>query len=143
MKFPLFITLCISLIYYSTAVAENPRLEILGDGELAIYSREIVHSPLVTRRVTSGIGFIYYTDSGNAAALRAKFNNIDGESIVLSGISASQIFKTLGYREVSLGYGYSPRGLDFIKVDGQRINLQVVERNGTTVVGWPVILGNY
>jgi len=129
------------LIYFSIATAQNPRLEVLGSGEFAIYSREDVRSPLVNRRVVSGIGFIYYTDSVNAATLRTKFNSIDGESIVISGKSAREVFRKLGYREISPGYGYSPRGRDFIKVDGQRINLQVVERNGTTVVGWPVILG--
>jgi len=145
MKLSLYIALCVSLVFYSVATVENPRLEILGEGEFAIYSREDVRSPLVVRRVASGIGFIYYTDSGSAAELRAKFDNIDGESIVVSGKSARQVLGVLGYREVSSGggvwYGYSPRGRDFISVEGQRVNLQVVERNGTTVVGWPVILG--
>jgi len=144
MKLPLYIALCISLIYYSSAAAENPRLELLGSGEYAIYSRENIHSPLVTRRVASGIGFIYYTDSGNAAELRAKFDIIDGESIVLpAAFSAQQIFRKLGYREVSPGYGYSPRAKTSITSDGQRINLQVASRNNSTVVGWPVILGVY
>jgi hypothetical protein len=148
MKFPLYIALCVCVIYYSVAFAENPRLELLGDGEFAIYSREDIRSPLVDRRVASGIGFIYYTDSINAHALRNKFTHIDGESIVLPRhFSANQIFRKLGYREVSftgtIAYGYSPRARAFIKSDGQRINLQVVERNGTTVVGWPVILGVY
>jgi len=122
---------------------DNPRLELLGEGEYAIYSREDVRSSLVDRRVASGIGFIYYTTSENAAELRAKFTHIDGESIVLPRISGKQVLKKLGYQEVSKGYGYSPRGKDFIKVNGQRVNLQVVERNGSTVVGWPVILGAY
>jgi len=146
-KLPLYIALCVSLVYYAIAVVENPRLEVLGDGEFAIYSREDVRSALVQRRVASGIGFIYYTDSGNAAELRAKFSKIDGESIVLGQKTAGQIFRKLGYREVSFSgritYGYSPRARTFITSEGQRVNLQVVERNGTTVVGWPVILGSY
>ena len=146
-KFPLYIALCISLIYYSVAATENPALEVLGEGTYAVYSRQDVKSVFATRRVSSGIGFIYYADSGNAAALRAKFIHIDGESIEIRNKTARQIFRKLGYREVSssgdIYYGYSPRGLTFIKSDGQRINLQVVERGGMTVVGWPVILGSY
>jgi len=142
-KLPLYITLCVVLVYYSFATAANPRLEILGEGEYAIYSREDVQSSLVDRRVSSGVGYIYYTVSKNAEALRAKFSNIDGESIVLAGQSAKEILKKLGYREVSPGYGYSPRAKDFIKANGQKINLQIVERNDSVVVGWPVVLGSY
>jgi len=143
MKLPLYIALCVSLLYYSISVTDNPRLELLGEGEYAIYSRDDIHSSLVERRVASGIGYIYYTTSANAPALRTLFTNIDGESIVLPRISGRQVFKKLGYQEVSPGYGYSPRGRDYIKVDGQRVNLQVVERNNSTVVGWPVVLGTY
>jgi len=153
-KFPLYVALCVSLIYYSFATTANPRLEVLGEGEYAIYSREDVKSSLVDRRVSSGIGFIYYVDSKDVAELRGKFAKIDGESIVISGKSAREIFKKLGYTLVdgrdsstSLGmtsyYGYSPRGLLCIKSGQQKINLQVVERGATTVVGWPVVLGSY
>lgn len=146
-KFPLFIALCVALSFYSVMTTANPKLEVLGDGEYAIYSREVVKSHLVQRRVASGIGYIYYTDSQNAEALRQKFNYIDGESIVIEAKSAHGVFAQLGVREVSAGngifYGYSPRGKSFIKSDGRKINLQVVERNGSTVVGWPVILGSY
>ena len=146
--FPLYIAVCVSLVYYSVAMASNPRLEVLGAGEYAIYSREVVTSPLVTRRVASGIGFIYYADSADVAELRAKFDVIDGESIVLDGaVFAREVFKKLGYNQTSsnggIYYGYSPRALAFIKTSGQKVNLQVVERNGSTVVGWPVILGGY
>ena len=145
-KFPLFLALCVALVYYSAVATENPRLEVLGLGEYAIYSREDVKSSLVSRRVSSGSGYIYYTESVKAAALREKFTIIDGESIVCR-FSAQQVFKKLGYQEVSSGegihYGYSPRGLDFIKVSGQKINLQVAERGGITIVGWPVILGSF
>lgn len=142
-KFPLYIALCAVLIFYALAAVENPSLEILGEGTYSIYSRQDVSSPLVTRCVSSGIGFIYYAHSKDASALRALFDHIDGESIEIPGISARQVFKKLGAKEVSSGYGYSPKWRDFIKVGGQRINLQVVERGETTVVGWPVILGSY
>ena len=145
--FPLYIALCVALIYYSAATAGNPALEILGGGEYAIYSREDVASPLITRRISSGIGYIYYCESSDAAMLRQKFTHIDGESITLNNKSAGEVFRALNYRHVSgsggIFYGYSPRGLEFIKSGGAKINLQIAERNGTTVVGWPVILGGY
>lgn len=146
-KLPLYIALCVALVYYSFAAAENPRLEVLGKGTYAIYSRQNISSSLILRRVSSGIGFIYYTDTSSAAALRTKFNNIDGESIQLQGPTVRQIFRKLGYKEVTssgdIYYGYSPRGRSTIKSDGRRINLQIAERNGVITVGWPVILGTY
>ena len=146
-KFPLYIALCVSLIYYSLATAANPRLEILGEGEYAIYSREDIRHHLIDKKISSGIGFIYYTNSANAVALRTQFDNIDGESIMLRGLSAKEVFKKLGYSEVSASgdmyCGYSPRGLTFIKNGQKKINLQVVERANSVVVGWPVILGSY
>jgi hypothetical protein len=94
-----------------------------------------------------GIGFAYYMDSKHAEQVRESFNNIDGESIVLRGVSASEVFGKMGYEVVKTSagiyYGYSPRGKEFIKLGRDKINLQVVERNGSTVVGWPVILGVY
>lgn len=146
-KFPLYIALCAVLVFYSAATAANPKLEVLGEGTYAIYSREDIQSPLITRRVSSGIGYIYYTDSKNVSVLRTRFDSIDGESIQISGESAKEIFRKLGYNEVSssgdIYYGYSSRGLAFIKSGGQKINLQISERNGMTTVGWPVILGSY
>ena len=151
-KFVLFSALCVSLIFHHFATLSNPRLELLGDGDFSIYSREVITSPLVHSVTNIGIGFVYTTTSSNAAALRAKFNQIDGESIVLSTFKEpSRILALLGYTKVSTQtlsdlhtiYAYSGRGRDFITSEGTRINLQIAVRGDRVTVGWPVILGSF
>jgi hypothetical protein len=152
MKFCLFVTVCVCLIFHSSVTMTNPKLEILGHGEYCIYSREDVVSPLISRKVQTGLGFMYFTDSKNAASLRALFNHIDGESITLSSNKSTQvILRKLNYHKVSsdnigglhIIYAYSRHAPDFIKNDNRRINLQIAEHNGTVTIGWPVILGTY
>jgi hypothetical protein len=151
MKFCIFAAACVCLIYYSLTVHTNPTLESLGAGEYTIYSRENVQSNLVTRRIDTGLGFMYFTHSQNAAALRALFRNIDGESITLTNINARTILKKLNYSRVStsfdgimqITYAYSNRGHQFITVNNSRVNLQIAETHNRVTVGWPVILGTF
>ena len=151
-KFILFGTLCVALVAQHFLVMENPQLETLGAGDFFIYSREVVVSPLVLERTDVGFGFIYRARSENAAELRAKFNHIDGESLLLDKqMSARDVLWLLGHEKTSqqtsagmvVTYGYSGRGRDFIVAGGERVNLQIVERGGRTKVGWPVILGSF
>jgi len=151
-KFIAFTTLCVSLVVFHFGTLSNPELEVLGEGEFSIYSRQVVGSPLIERVTNIGIGFIYTTSSRNAVQLRAKFTQIDGESIILDNFKDPQkILDILGYTQVStqdMGglhtvYAYSGRGRDFITSNGQRINLQIAVRAGRVTVGWPVILGSY
>ena len=147
-KFFLYIALCISLIYVSLTDLHDPHLEVLGFGTYCIYSKEKISSPLVINCIDSGIGYIYYCESSNAAALRTKFNKIDGESISIQNISAERILKKLNYKKICSDtsgnlYGYSGRGRTFIKNGNTRINLQISTRSEITTVGWPVILGSY
>ena len=148
-KIPLYIAFCVALIFVSLSTPYSPRLEMLGSGEFAIYSREYVMSPLVTRRIESGLGFIYFTHSANAQRLRAKFTHIDGESITLDHHKPTRdILRKLGYRSVAsnkpnIYYGFSSRATVFIRNGNTRINLQIAQRNGVTTVGWPVILGSF
>jgi len=142
-KFFLYIPFCICLIYVSFVNTHDPALEVLGAGEYCIYSRDVVTSNLITKRIDSGIGYIYYCDSSDAAALRPLFKKIDGESIILENCSMQRVYKILNYKKVGSHYGYSNRGRAFIKDGNTKINLQVVQRGDVTVVGWPVILGSY
>jgi len=153
MKFCVFVTLCAVLIFYSSASVANPNLEILGEGEVRIFSTEVVESPLVDRVTNVGFAFIYHTTSANAPYLRAKFTRIDGESITLRGtdLTARQVLRTLNYRKISSNavgaleyyYAFSMRGSDFIISGDTRINLQVAQRGDVLTVGWPVILGSF
>lgn len=151
-KFWLYIALCLSLIFYSYSTNTNPKLEVLGAGELSIYSRQDVESALIKRRVETGLGFIYYIERRDAEEVRSLFTQIDGESIALGdGVSAQSILAKLGYKIVSTSndgvmqvtYAYSARDSSFILSGEQKINLQIAERNGIVTVGWPVILGSY
>ena len=149
-KFILFLALCICLVTWHYGTLCNPHLESLGDGEFRIFSRELVHSPLIENRIATALGFIYITSSQNAHILRAKFTHIDGESITLfTPQSADQIIRRLGYHVVESSHGsvirttyaHSARGRNFITSDGRRINLQIIERGNVVTVGWPVVLG--
>lgn len=146
-KLILYITACLCLIYTSLTDVQNPRLEILGSGEYCFYSRDQINSSLITKKIDSGIGFIYYCDSSNAGVLRPLFEKIDGESITLKKTSPTKILKLLNYNKVSstseVYYGYSNRGKAFIKNGNTKINIQISSRDGITTVGWPVILGSY
>ena len=154
-KFFPYIALCICLIYVSFASQTNPALEVLGQGEYCIYSsNDISNKPsataLITKRINSGIGYIYYCKSSNATTLRPLFTKIDGESLTLNNtkLSARTILNRLKYNSITSDiegntYGYSNRGKAYIKNGKAKINLQISIRNNTTTVGWPVILGSY
>jgi|GEM_PF-1112488 len=152
-KFILYLTLCVCLIFIGLNNVGEPPLEVLGSGEYCIYSRDAVESPLIEKRIDSGIGFMYYCKSSDAAKLRPLFTVIDGESITLENYSAAKVFKILNYKKISssyivesaggIYYGYSNKGLSFITYGSVKINLQVAVRGSVTTVGWPVILGGY
>ena len=149
----LFVTLCITLVWYHFGTLDNPRLETLGEGTFFIHSRELVHSPLITSTIPAGIGFIYQMPSKHVNTVRSLFNNIDGESITLdTPKSSDQILRMLGYTMVQaqgtyetirVVYAYSSRGRNFLTIDGTRINLQIATRGDRVTIGWPVILGSF
>jgi len=148
-KFLIFTGACVALIFYHFAALDNPRLETLGPGQFRIYSREDITSPLIYNRISIATGFIYVTCSTNAPQLRQKFTHIDGESITLSTPkTARQVLSQLGHHKVeqhissvmTTTYAHSNRARAFITSGSNRINLQIIERDGVTTVGWPVIL---
>jgi len=148
-KFLVFAAVCISLVFYHFATMDNPRLELLGAGEFRIYSRQDVDSPLVTNRISIATGFIYVTCASNAAELRDKFTQVDGESITLANhMSARDVLSRLGHVLVDqhtsaimqTTYAHSNRHRASVRNGNYRVNLQIIERGGVTTVGWPVIL---
>jgi hypothetical protein len=130
-------------------------LETLGDGTFAFYSTDRVESPLVTDTIDLGFAFIYECKSADAAKVRALFNRIDGESIRLEnyGGNTNRILKSLRARAVTASdfgtYAYTPKIKAFITMTkssgagNAHINLQIVQNQDVTIVGWPVILGSY
>jgi hypothetical protein len=112
------------------------------DGEYCIYSRDNVESTLISRRVSSGLGYIYYCDSANAVKLRRKFKSIDGESIVITNeINAEQVLQKFALHKVSDSFDGIYR---IITAKNERCGtVQIVVRRNDIVVGFPVILGSY
>ena len=152
MKFCIFLSLSICLIFYGVITPRQFGLENYFAGEYAFYSTDLVESPLVTRRQELGFSFIYFTRSEDAAELRRLFTRIDGESITLDiKQSTSEILKKLQARQVSrdrIGdlttiYAYSPKVPTYIIVDGERINIQIAQANNRTLIGFPIILGSF
>ena len=148
----MFVAVCASLVFYHFSTLGNPQLETLGSGTVQIFSRERIDSPLVKNRQDLGFAFVYTTSSANAAALRAKFSVIDGESITLdTPKSVREILRALGHtymfsqsiNQLHVTYAYSGRNRDFVTKGRERINLQIAVRGNTVTVGWPVILGSF
>ena len=150
-RFLIFVAACLVLLVYFFAGISDPAIETLGHGEFRIYSREKISSPLVTRRIDTATSFIYITSSTNAAALRSKFRHIDGESLRLyTRLSAGQVLERLGKHYVSsmdgfarITYGHSQSARTRVSSNGKDISIQIVEKDGRTIVGWPVLLGGW
>jgi len=150
--FLVFSALCISLVMFHFSTLGNPKLEILGEGELRIHSRQQISSPYVLRTYQTALGFTHVASHYNAKSLRAKFDVIDGESFTLARmIDVREILAVLGHRIVerqenhimSVTYAYSGRARDFIMSGRNRVNLQIAVRGDRVTVGWPVILGSF
>jgi hypothetical protein len=129
------------LIIYAVALPVKPALYEYS-GEYCIYSRENVRSPLISRRVNSGLGFIYHCDSKKAQKLRGKFKSIDGESIVITDSikyeSILQRFALHIREEINDGIYHT------IYAGNERYGtVQIVVRKNDIVVGYPAILGSY
>ena len=154
MKFCIFLSLSISLIFYGIAspTQHEFRLENYFTGTHAFYSSDRIQSPHIINTIDLGFSFIYYVRSENAHIVRPLFKNIDGESITLdNNLDTNNILRRLGASEVSQSnfseldilYAYSPKIPTYIIAHGQSINIQIVQRGNTTTIGWPVILGSY
>jgi hypothetical protein len=141
MKFFIYASVCLSLIVYAVTVPIKPQLWDYR-GEYCIYSREDVRSPLIHRRVDSGLGYIYYCGNGDAKALREKFGKIDGESIIITDdIKYEQILQKFALQKKS----ESRDGIyHTIYAQNSRYgSVQIVVRKDDIVVGFPVIIGSY
>ena len=150
--FALFIAGSFALVLVHFTSLENPRLEVLGAGELRIHSRQHIESPLISRVYQTALGFTYITSSDSATLLREKFHTIDGESFTperkmskreILNILGHQIVETQANHIVQTTYAFSNRGRDFIMSGTRRVNLQIAQRDNQITVGWPVILGSF
>jgi hypothetical protein len=139
-------------IFLGVVSPKQTHLEVLGAGELCIYSRETVSNSRITETVDLGYSNIYKCQSYAAATVRAAFHSPDGESITLDGgRSERKILNKLGGRIVSretvagmsIIYAYTPKSPKFLIVGGQKINIQIVAKPHQTIVGMPIVLGAY
>jgi hypothetical protein len=140
-KFFIYISVCLCLLIYALAAPIRPQLYYY-DGEYCVYSRDDVASPLISRRVGYGSGYIYYCRSENAEELRRKFRRIDGESVVIRD--------KIKYESILQKFALHKTGESFdgicqtIYAQNERYGtVQIVVRPNDIVVGYPVILGSY
>jgi hypothetical protein len=140
-KFFIYVSVCLCLLIYAAAVPLKPQLYYYG-GEYCIYSRDNVVSPLISRRVDFGLGYIYYCDSANAEKLRVKFKNIDGESIVIKDkIKYESILQKFALHKTDETFDGIYKT---IYAKNERYGtVQIVVRANDIVVGYPAILGSY
>jgi len=121
----------------------TPKLETLGEGEYSFYiSGTPPKSPLITKYINNTV----FCKSSDAAKVRSLLKNLNGESITLNSVK-TDVLKKLNYQKTfvnSFGqFGYSTRAQALVRVNGKKVNLQVVIKDGKTIVGFPVILGSY
>jgi len=149
MKFCIFLAASVCLVFWGiVAPPSSAPLESVAHGTHYFYSTDFVESPYITNTTDLGFSYIYETHTSNAKKVRSLFNRIDGESIVFdSPVPTKKILDTLGARVVTTsGFGvfaYTPKKSHYIVENGRKINLQIVQRDNITHIGWPVILGSY
>jgi len=152
MKFCIFISTCLSLVFYGVVGPANINLDDFFSGDYAFYSTAVIESPLITSVDFTGFSYIYHCKSSNASKIRPLFTDEDGESVTFIGnIQNTAVLKNLGARIVSesdaggigIIYAYTPKISAYITENGKKINLQIAQREETTTIGWPVILGSY
>lgn len=104
--------------------------------------------------VKNGNSSIVSCTSLNAKNVKQSLKNILGESVKINNPSKDiidnlyqYINKNIVYYEVlentTITYCYNPSLLNFVMIDGQKVNLQIAQNNNYIVIGYPLILGSF
>lgn len=88
-----------------------------------------------------------------AIFLRLRKGGVSGESVRFCGgdEEINKIIKRLRidirqrqeFANISTFYGYSARLGEGVTLEGQKINIQIVKKGNTVIVGTPLIMGSY
>lgn len=109
------------------------------DGEYTVYTNENVGSNSVD------LGFCYMNS-------KPVSHHVIGESMVIQNLEVNAALDSLLARVVKtefledgtiIIYAYTSLIEDNVQVEGNKVNLQIAQRDERFVVGWPLILGSY
>ncbi|MDR0383905.1 MAG: hypothetical protein LBH47_01105 [Christensenellaceae bacterium] len=128
MRFFVYFSICISLLFFSFIVPFN-----IENEEHHIYTREDVDYN--GRKVNYGLGYIYYDADYHL------FKKIDGESFVIKGQTVQNILFSLSLYKTSENFD----GIYYtVYAQNSKLGLvQIVDREEDIVIGFPAILGSY
>ena len=78
-------------------------------------------------------------------------NDIEGVEFYLSNVSAKDVLQKLQITQYSKSevqnmmvyYAYTPLYDDYVWVEGKKVNLQIVEKEGLVVCGFPAVITGY
>ena len=140
------LSLALFALFFFAAIIVSPAY--LCPGEEA----EIYLSRPVAGAIDAGSFFIVRADMDEIYAFLRR-GDILGMSIVSSGnnLSAEGLMKRLGVTRSRRGdidgklcyYAYSPLLGGGVKVDGEQVNMQIVQGENCLTAGFPLIMGSY
>jgi hypothetical protein len=101
----------------------------------------------------NGVGSIVICSIENCQSVKRQIENISGESVSfyadydyfensINLLDAKIVF----YEQIDnmrLVYAFSSKIGGYVRVNNQKVNLQLVYKNGTVTIGTPIILGSY
>ena len=95
------------------------------------------------------VDFVYL--GGDEAKEAVKKTKVEGLEFYISALTKDEILKLLKATVLSesvvegmkITYAYSPYYQNSVTLDGKKVNLQIAERDGEIIAGFPLILTGY
>lgn len=95
------------------------------------------------------VDFVYL--GGEEAKEAVKKTKVEGLEFYISALTKDEILKLLKATVLSesvvegmqITYAYSPYYQNSVTLDGKKVNLQIAERDGEIIAGFPLILTGY
>ncbi len=120
---------------------DNEQFSLLDyfSGEYTVYTSQANGEDCID------LGFCYMNS-------KPAINSVVGESVVIQNLEVADALKTLKARVVkteyledgtTVIYGISSLISTTVDVNGQKVNIQIANKDNRYVIGWPLILGSY
>ena len=135
----LLVFIALIVIFLSGNKAETFTLTDYFDGEYSSYTKNPINNSSIN------LGCCYLNPSVST-------DNIVGESIVVQDLEISTAINNLNAKiilteilddETLVIYAYSDKINKHVEVDNHKVNVQIAEKQGFSIIGWPLILGSF
>jgi len=128
--------------------------DFVYDGDYIFYCSQDIVVPERAVKIDNGVYAEIRCSSYYAGDVRARLNNVAGESISYpcSDLEISGLIERMNITVKSeqnidgytIIYGYTHRlNTNKVRVAGEEINIQLAYKNGKITIGTPLILGSY